>query len=47
MKFCAIVPCYRHAATLDGVLNRLEKYGLPVIVIDDGNDKPTILIISM
>ena len=46
MKFCAIVPCYRHAASLDSVLTRLEKYGLPVIVIDDGNDKENAQIIE-
>lgn len=46
MKFCAIVPCYRHAATLSSVLKRLEKYSLPVIVVDDGNDKENAQIIE-
>ena len=46
MKFCAIVPCYRHASTLNGVLTRLEKYNLPVIVIDDGNDIENSTIIE-
>lgn len=46
MKYCAIVPCYRHASTLDSVLSRLAKYRLPVIVVDDGNDIENATIIE-
>lgn len=46
MKYCAIVPCYRHAATLNSVLKRLHRFSLPVIVIDDGNDRENALIIE-
>ena len=46
MKYCAIVPCYRHASTLDSVLTRLAKYSLPVIVVDDGNDIENATIIE-
>lgn len=33
---CAIVPCYRHHASLPGVIAGLRAVGLPVFVIDDG-----------
>lgn len=38
---CAIVPTYRHADALGGVLTALAAKGLPVIVVDDGNDEET------
>lgn len=39
MKCCFIIPCYRHGATLASVLEKLRCYGIPSIVIDDGNDQ--------
>ncbi len=32
-----LIPVYRHGSTLDFVVSSLEKFGLPVIVVDDGN----------
>lgn len=40
-KTCAIVPVYRHGKTLAGVVEGLSRAGLPVIVVDDGNDAKT------
>lgn len=37
MKCCFVIPCYRHGATLGAVLARLRCYGIPSIVVDDGN----------
>ncbi|MEQ9151197.1 MAG: glycosyltransferase [Parvibaculum sp.] len=34
---CAIVPTYKHAGALRGVVRRLVEEGLPVVVVDDGN----------
>ena len=39
MKFCVIVPCYNHAASLDNVLASLPK-DIDVIVVDDGSAIP-------
>ncbi len=38
MKYGFVVPVYNHGSTLEGVVKNLEKYGFPIIVIDDGND---------
>jgi len=35
---CAIVPSYRHVARLGGVVGALVELGLPVFVVDDGNE---------
>nr|RAW03918.1 glycosyltransferase family 2 protein [Aerococcus urinae] len=34
---CALIPTYNHVDALDGILRYLREFGLPVIVIDDGN----------
>lgn len=36
-KYAFLIPVYRHGSSLDGVISSLEEFGLPVIVIDDGN----------
>jgi len=38
---CAIVPVYRHGKTLNDVVSAIASRGLPVIVVDDGNDEET------
>ncbi len=35
-----IVPTYRHVDRLPDIIARLRGFGLPVLVIDDGNDMP-------
>lgn len=40
---CIIIPCYNHGPMMAGVLARLEKFGLPCIVIDDGSEPATAL----
>lgn len=39
MKICFIIPVYNHGSTVEAVLTSLKPYGLPVIVVDDGNDE--------
>lgn len=34
-----IIPVYRHGSTLEQVIRQLLPLGLPVIVVDDGNDE--------
>ena len=36
-KFCIIIPCYRHAIFIPGILAKLNSFNLPVIIVDDGN----------
>ncbi len=36
-KYCFVIPVYRHGSTLEHVVSSLEKYGFPIIVVDDGN----------
>lgn len=33
-----VIPVYNHGDTLGAVVSELEKYNLPIIVVDDGND---------
>lgn len=38
---CLIIPCYNHGATMADVMSRLQPFGLPCIVVDDGSDLST------
>lgn len=38
---CVLIPCYNHGAMMAQVLARLEPFGLPCIVVDDGSDMAT------
>lgn len=38
---CVLIPCYNHGAMMAGVLARLQPFGLPCIVVDDGSDDAT------
>ncbi|MDE5898269.1 MAG: glycosyltransferase family 2 protein [Treponemataceae bacterium] len=39
MKYGFVVPVYNHGSTLESVVAQLAAYGLPIIVVDDGNDE--------
>jgi glycosyltransferase involved in cell wall biosynthesis len=39
MKFCAVIPCFDHAATIAAVAQS-AKFFCPVIVVDDGSTQP-------
>ncbi|MBI1359100.1 MAG: glycosyltransferase [Alphaproteobacteria bacterium] len=34
----AVIPAYRHADRLPSIIARLRAFGMPVVVVDDGND---------
>ena len=34
-----VIPVYNHGDTLESVVSALDQYGLPIIVVDDGNDQ--------
>ena len=34
---CIVIPVYNHAAPLAGLLARLQAYGLPCLLVDDGS----------
>lgn len=38
---CIIIPCYNHGKTIAGVLDRISRFNLPVILIDDGSNEDT------
>ena len=37
LRFCFIIPCYRHARSLKDLLIKLSEYKIPAVVVDDGN----------
>jgi len=39
MKFCVIIPCFNHAATVGDVVRAAQAY-CPVLVVDDGSTVP-------
>jgi len=42
MKPCVLIPCYDHGGPLREVLESLESYGLPCLVVDDGSGPDTL-----
>ena len=44
--YCFVIPVFRHGAALKEVLNELESYGFPTIVVDDGNDEENKALIK-
>ncbi|MEX2248627.1 MAG: glycosyltransferase family 2 protein, partial [Parvibaculum sp.] len=38
VKPCVLIPTYHHTDVLDRIVSRLRAQGLPVIIIDDGNE---------
>jgi glycosyltransferase involved in cell wall biosynthesis len=41
MKTCVVVPVYNHGAPLPTTIERLARFELPIIVVDDGSDEAT------
>jgi glycosyltransferase involved in cell wall biosynthesis len=37
MRICFLIPHYEHAGAIGALLDRLEPYGLPCLVVDDGS----------
>ena len=42
MKPCVLIPCYEHGAPLRKVLESVERYKLPCLVVDDGSGPETL-----
>lgn len=42
MKPCVLIPCYEHGAPLRKVLESLEPFALPCLVVDDGSGPETL-----
>ena len=38
---CVVIPCYNHGPMMASVLARLQPFGLPCIVVDDGSNAAT------
>ena len=38
MQWAFLIPVFNHGSTLSQVVSSLQKYDLPIIVVDDGND---------
>lgn len=43
---CVLIPCYNHGAMIAGVLARLRPFGLPCILVDDGSDRATRVVLE-
>lgn len=39
MRLGFVIPVYNHGNALENVVKQLEKFNLPIIVVDDGNDE--------
>ena len=39
-RACALIPSHNHGQSAGAVIARLQQFGLPVFVIDDGSDEP-------
>jgi predicted LPLAT superfamily acyltransferase len=46
VKVCIIVPVYNHGEPLRATVARLAEYGLPILIVDDGNDAATKVSIA-
>jgi hypothetical protein len=46
MKQCFLIPVYRHGKTACPLAERLAAAGLPVIMVDDGNDAETKALLT-
>lgn len=42
---CFLIPCYNHGETVPTVIDSLEPYGFPIIVVDDGSEESTKTIL--
>lgn len=42
---CFLIPCYNHGETVPAVIDSLEPYGFPIIVVDDGSEESTKTIL--
>lgn len=47
MKQGFIIPVYNHGNTLEIVVSALQKYDLPIIIVDDGNDEENKSFINL
>lgn len=47
MKHGFVIPVYKHGNTVDNVVSALQKYGMPIIIIDDGNDEANKVFINL
>lgn len=46
MTTCAIIPVYNHPGTIAAVVKAVRRYGLPVILVDDGSDDDCARLLS-
>ena len=38
---CILIPVYRHGKACSEVVDSIVQYGIPIILVDDGNDSET------
>ncbi|WP_434358622.1 glycosyltransferase family 2 protein [Parasalinivibrio latis] len=38
---CFLIPCYNHGSAIGAVVDTLKAFKLPIVIVDDGSDKPT------
>jgi len=43
---CIIIPFYRHEGAIDGVVQRLKRFGLTCWIVDDGSGEPSRAVLQ-
>jgi glycosyltransferase involved in cell wall biosynthesis len=43
---CALIPIYNHRHTIARTVQALREHGLPVVIVDDGSDEPTHVVLD-
>lgn len=43
---CFIIPCYNHGDTVPAIIDALQSYTYPIIIVDDGSDQATKAILN-
>lgn len=46
MQWAFLIPVFNHGSTLSKVVSSLQKYDLPIIIVDDGNDSQNKILIN-
>ena len=45
-SYCIVIPNYNHAQVIDETVAKLQEYNLPIILVDDGSDTDTQLVLQ-
>ena len=43
---CLLIPIYNHGGGIRRTVERLAPHGVPILVVDDGSDEPTRIVLA-